>query len=124
MNKINYFKTVLFIGILAVPWAFIVAATDYLWGFALGYLIIPAVIWVLAWKAHELLSMKWVVGASMLSFVISYALANQFDSKWGYFFKPLTLPMLVTLWNGIVIAVLVLIILSRWQKEKLNRINR
>ncbi|EPE62164.1 putative membrane protein [Exiguobacterium sp. S17] len=39
-----------FAGLLGIPWAFLVAAADFWWGMAFGYIIVPAVVSSVVWR--------------------------------------------------------------------------
>lgn len=101
-----------------IPWAFFVAAMDYVWGFPFGYVIVPIVIWWVTKRALRYIRMRFVLLSLIGSYGFSSYLAYWFDNDWGYFFKPLNLIVIVHTWSVVVlIGVLVIVINHRIQKS-------
>lgn len=86
-------------GLLVIPWAFLVAAADFWWGMALGYLIVPAIAWWLIWRFSQRGAWPWLIGGLVVSYVLSTFIAQRIDGQWDYFFKPLTLNLIVNVWT-------------------------
>ncbi len=100
---------------LFVPWAFFVAAMDYVWGFPFGYLIVPVIIWWVTKQSLRHLQIRFVLASLLGSYGVSIYLAY----LWGYFFKPLTLSGVVHAWS-VAILIGVLVILINYGAQKSN----
>lgn len=105
---------------LLVPWAFFVAAMDYMWGFPFGYLIVPIVIWSVTKQALKYMRIRFVLLSLIGSYGLSIYLAYLFENDWGYFFKPLNLIGVVHTWS-VVILIGTLVILINHGAQKSNQ---
>ncbi|WP_215142886.1 hypothetical protein [Exiguobacterium qingdaonense] len=105
---------------LLVPWAFFVAAMDYIWGFPFGYLIVPIVIWLVTKQALKYTRIRFVLVPLVGSYGLSIYLAYLFENDWGYFFKPLNLIGIVHTWS-VVTLIGVLVILIYHGAQKVNQ---
>lgn len=100
---------ILFVVLLCLPWGFFVTAADFLLGNALGYLMIPAILWSGVWWLGRRGMFLWLVGGLIVSHVISTAMVWYVDGAWDYFFKPIGQSILVNVWtivyaSGVVLA--------------------
>ncbi|WP_214758032.1 hypothetical protein [Exiguobacterium sp. s123] len=104
---------------LFVPWAFFVAAMDYVWGFPFGYLIVPMIIWWVTKQSLRHLRIRFVLASLLGSYGVSVYFAYLFENDWGYFFKPLNLMGIVHMWS-VVILIGTLVILINHGGQKSN----
>lgn len=104
---------------LFVPWAFIVAAMDYVWGFPFGYLIVPIVIWWITKQSLRHVRIRFVLASLLGSYGVSVCLAYLFENDWGYFFKPVNLTGIVHIWS-VVLLIGILVILINHMAQKSN----
>lgn len=100
---------IIFVAILCLPWGFFVTAADFLWGNALGYLLIPAIVWSSVWWFGRREMFPWLACGLIVSYVISTAMVWHVDGAWDYFFKPIGQSILVNVWtivyaSGVVLA--------------------
>ena len=105
---------------LLLPWAFFVAAMDYVWGFPFGYLIVPMIIWWITKQSLKHLRIRFVLASLLGSYGVSVYLAYLFENDWGYFFKPLNLMGVVHAWS-VAILIGVLVILIHYGNKKSNQ---
>lgn len=100
---------IILVALLCLPWGFFVTAADFLWGNALGYLVMPAIMWSGVWWFGRRGMFPWLVCGLIVSYFISTALVWYVDGAWDYFFKPIGQSTLMNVWtvvfaSGVVLA--------------------
>lgn len=90
---------IIFVALLCLPWGFFVTAADFLWGNALGYLMIPAIVWSGVWQFGRRGWFRWTALGLLVSYLLSTVMIGYIDGAWDYFFKPIGQSILVNVWT-------------------------
>lgn len=109
---------IIFVVLLCLPWGFFVTASDFLFGNAFGYVVIPAVIWWGAWRFGPRDWFGWIALGLLVSYLLSTAIIGHIDGAWDYFFKPLNQSIVMNIWMVLFASGVVVAFLYRWAFEK------
>ncbi|TCI70340.1 hypothetical protein EVJ22_08400 [Exiguobacterium sp. SH0S7] len=111
-------ERILLVVLLCLPWGFLVTAADFLWGNALGYLVIPAIVWWGVWWFGRRGMFPWLAFGLVVSYFISTAMVWRVDGAWDYFFKPIGQSILMNVWTIVFVSGVVLAYVYRRTFQK------
>ncbi|UTT43150.1 hypothetical protein [Exiguobacterium aurantiacum] len=109
---------IILVGLLCLPWGFFVTAADFLWGNALGYLVVPAVMWWNVWRFSRRGWLRWIALGLIISYFISTAMVGYIDGAWDYFFKPFNQSIVMNIWTVVFASGVGVGYVYRWAFEK------
>lgn len=111
-------KRIIFVVLLCLPWGFFVTAADFLWGNALGYLLIPAITWWSVWRLGRHARLRWLVFGLIVSYMLSMTMTGYIDGAWDYFFKPFNQSIVMNIWTIVFASGVGVAYVYRWAFEK------
>lgn len=109
---------IIFVILLCLPWGFFVTAADFLWGNALGYVVIPVVMWSGVWRFGRRGVFLWLAFGLVVSYFISTAMVWRVDGAWDYFFKPFNQFIVMNIWTMVFAIGVGLASFYRWVFRK------
>ncbi len=87
-------------------------------GNALGYLVIPAVMWWSVWQFGRRGWLRWIIFTLIISHLISMTMIGYIDGAWDYFFKPFGQSIVMNIWTVVFASGVVVVCVNRWAFEK------